>query len=280
MPNRVLREGILDSDAVNSLSWPGEVFYRRLMSVVDDYGRFDARPAVLRSRLYPLKLAAVSESDVSSWLAECQRAGLVRLYSEPESGKQYLLFQKFNQHVRAKVSKFPDPPPGPEPDALHMQCTRSADAVHVRSESESESKTKTEAESKADDDPRPPPEFGVVSPPKAEIFVETWNAAGLMKITPTPKVRQLWQQRWADDPDFRARWREAIQRASGSQKCRGQDPKDPWKLHPHWFLEKPDVLVRILDWGEYDDRRPAKASRVDDAFAQAKRLLAQGQEGG
>ena len=80
MPVRMLREGILDSEAVNSLSAEAEVFYRRLMSVVDDYGRFDARPAVLRSRLYPIKIDAVFEVDVAKWLADCCRAGLVRTY--------------------------------------------------------------------------------------------------------------------------------------------------------------------------------------------------------
>ena len=54
MPNRILREGILDSDRVNKLSWGAEVFYRRLMSVVDDFGRFDARIDLLKSKLYPL----------------------------------------------------------------------------------------------------------------------------------------------------------------------------------------------------------------------------------
>ncbi len=39
MPNRIIREGILTSEAVNSLSWEAEVFFRRLLSVVDDFGR-------------------------------------------------------------------------------------------------------------------------------------------------------------------------------------------------------------------------------------------------
>lgn len=106
MPSRLLREGILDSDAVNTLTWGGEVFYRRLMSVVDDYGRFDGRAAVLRSRLYPLKISSVSEADVSSWLAECQMAGLVSRYSV--EGRPYILFHKLGAQQRTKA-KFPGP---------------------------------------------------------------------------------------------------------------------------------------------------------------------------
>lgn len=142
MPNRLLREGILDSDPVNLLSWPEEVFYRRLMSAVDDFGRFDARTAVLKSRLYPLKSDSVRETDIARWIAACVTAGLISLYST--DGRPYLLFKKFKQHVRAENSKFPPPPP--DSDAVHGQCKGTAPAPHVRSESDAESKTNAETE--------------------------------------------------------------------------------------------------------------------------------------
>lgn len=107
MPSRLLREGILDSDAVNSLSWPAEVFYRRLMSVVDDFGLFDGRLEVLRSRLYALKLEEVRAADVERWIAECVKAGLIRCYDA--NSKPYLLFHKLGAIQRSKP-KFPEPP--------------------------------------------------------------------------------------------------------------------------------------------------------------------------
>ncbi|AMV23446.1 hypothetical protein VT84_03485 [Gemmata sp. SH-PL17] len=106
MPSRLLREGILDSAAVNSLSLPAEVFYRRLMSVVDDFGRFDGRPAVLRGRLYALKLDTVREADITRWIAECEKVGLISLYTV--DSKPYILFEKLGT-PRAKESKFPGP---------------------------------------------------------------------------------------------------------------------------------------------------------------------------
>jgi hypothetical protein len=106
MPNRILREAILDSCAVNSLSPQAELFYRRLMSVVDDFGRFDARPSVLRSRCYPLTVDKVREADISRWMAECQKAGLIALYDNAD--RQYLLFFKLGE-PRAKSSKYPPP---------------------------------------------------------------------------------------------------------------------------------------------------------------------------
>lgn len=108
MANRVVRDGILDSDLVNKLSWPGEVFYRRLMSVVDDYGRGDGRAAILRSKLYPLKLDKVSEADLNKWISECVEAGLVSKYEV--GGKPYFEILNFNQQVRIKKSKYPGPP--------------------------------------------------------------------------------------------------------------------------------------------------------------------------
>lgn len=107
MPTRLLREGIIDSEAVNSLTWPAEVFYRRLMSLVDDFGLFDGRPNILRSRLYPAKVESVREADISRWIAECEKAGLIALYSV--NSKPYILFGNLGE-PRAKDPKYPRPP--------------------------------------------------------------------------------------------------------------------------------------------------------------------------
>lgn len=105
MANRVIRSEILTSDAVNSLSWAAEVFYRRLMSVVDDFGRYDGRVAIIRSNIYPLQLDKVSESDVIKWMDECSKAELVSFYYFDK--KPYLEILKFGQTLRIKKSKFP-----------------------------------------------------------------------------------------------------------------------------------------------------------------------------
>jgi hypothetical protein len=108
MPNRVVRSEILDSDKVNKLSWAAEVFYRRLMSIVDDYGLGDGRIPVIRSKLYPLRLDRVSESDIIKWIAECESSGLVSLYQV--NGNPYLEIVNFGQTVRQKKAKYPFPP--------------------------------------------------------------------------------------------------------------------------------------------------------------------------
>jgi len=105
MPNRILRPWV-DSEAVNSLSDAAEVFFVRLIQCADDYGRFYGTPMLLKSYLYPLKDKRVA--DITRWIAECVKAGLIADYEV--SGKRYLEILKFNQRTRAMGSKFPARP--------------------------------------------------------------------------------------------------------------------------------------------------------------------------
>lgn len=106
MPTRLIREGILTSGRVASLSWEAEVFYRRLLSLVDDYGLSDARPSVLRSALYPLQLEKMSECNVRRCLAACEMAGLILLFTR--NGKSFLMVRDFGQSLRS-APKYPLP---------------------------------------------------------------------------------------------------------------------------------------------------------------------------
>jgi hypothetical protein len=77
------------------------------MSKVDDHGLFDARPSVLRASLYPLRLDRVREADITRWLAACEKAGLVALYSA--NGKPYVHMLDTRWKARSEA-KFPKPP--------------------------------------------------------------------------------------------------------------------------------------------------------------------------
>lgn len=125
MPTRLIREGILSSERIEPLSWAEEVFYRRLLNVVDDFGRYYARPALLRSACYPLLTDRVSEADIALWLKACQRVGLLWPYTA-DDGKEYLALLDFRQQVRARSSKYPPPPSDFEQLAKQMRSKRSA----------------------------------------------------------------------------------------------------------------------------------------------------------
>lgn len=107
MPTRLLREGIVASAQVDKLDWASEVFYRRLMSKVDDFGRCEADPVLLRSDLYPRRVGEISVAQLEEWLAACERATLLRTYEV--NGKKYIEYFKLGK-PRAKESRFPAPP--------------------------------------------------------------------------------------------------------------------------------------------------------------------------
>jgi len=123
VPNRIIREGILTSPKLAKLGWAEEVFYRRLLSVVDDFGRYYADVGMLRAACYPRQLNKVSDSDVGKWLGSCSDAALVRVYPA-QDGESYLEVVKFDQQIRAKKSKFPNPPDACSADATHVHSKR------------------------------------------------------------------------------------------------------------------------------------------------------------
>ena len=82
------------------------MFYRRLMSVADDYGLYDARTPILRSALYPLQLDKMSECNIQRCLSACEAAGLILLYSHNE--KPYLMILGFDQQGKS-MPKWPLP---------------------------------------------------------------------------------------------------------------------------------------------------------------------------
>lgn len=106
VPNRIIREGILSSDRVEQLDPPAEVFYRRLMSKVDDHGLYDARPSILRTSLYPLRVDRVREADIARWIAACEKAGVIALYQH--DGKPYLQMLDTRWQARSEP-KYPQP---------------------------------------------------------------------------------------------------------------------------------------------------------------------------
>lgn len=145
MPNRILREGILESEAVNALRPEVELFYRRLMSRVDDFGRYHANPSLLLAACYPLQLDRISRSDVSQMLAECGQ--LLDMYEV--SGKKYLQIKNFNQRTRSESRFPPSHVSNPPSDDGHLQA-RARGRKYSESEAYSEAKSKTETYSGTD----------------------------------------------------------------------------------------------------------------------------------
>ncbi len=113
MPSRMIREGLIDSRAVNALSDDGQILYYKLLLIVDDFGRHEAELELLRSRLFwraldrwPLTRVRAALTDVSSMRTDDGHM-LVMLYEA--NSKMYLQINNFNQRLRAKHPKCPAP---------------------------------------------------------------------------------------------------------------------------------------------------------------------------
>ena len=106
MPNRVLRDWT-DSEKVDTLSFQAEALFTRLIMKADDFGCFHANPKLLRAYCFPLRIDQIKEADICLWLAECESAGLLFIYSS--NNKQYLRINNFGQRLRIMRHKFPEP---------------------------------------------------------------------------------------------------------------------------------------------------------------------------
>ena len=110
MPNRILKESICTSENIDQLSAFHETVFYRLMVNCDDYGRMDARPKLLASKLFPLK--DIRTNQIEDALRALTSAELVDLYEV--NGKPFLQMKTWDKHqqVRAKKSKYPSPEEG------------------------------------------------------------------------------------------------------------------------------------------------------------------------
>ena len=146
MPNRILKESIRFSETIEELTPEEEVFFYRLLTCCDDYGRFDGRPAIILAACFPLKLRSITEKHIMQWLDKLSTVGLLWIYEV--DGKRYLQVTTWDKHqqVRAKRSKYPQPPESSPKQVISydINCNHaiSTDCICPReSESESESES-------------------------------------------------------------------------------------------------------------------------------------------
>lgn len=102
MPNRLIREGLMESEAVLSLPVEGRWLFVVVMLSADDLGLFEATEFKLARR-------ADINRDMSGKLLQLMAdADLVRFYEV--DGKRYGFIPKFRQRIQIKRTKHPMPP--------------------------------------------------------------------------------------------------------------------------------------------------------------------------
>lgn len=137
MPTRYLKAGIRDSELIDSLSPLAETFYYRLLVTVDDFGRFDARPAMIKAQCFPIK-ESVTVKNCSNMLKELADFGLIDIYEV--DGKSVLQVCKWDNVPRTKESKYPNK--STDASILHTDVCKIPALVPL-TETETETKTET-----------------------------------------------------------------------------------------------------------------------------------------
>ena len=146
MPNRIIKESITTSEKLASLSDFEFRLWIGLITQADDAGRGDARPAVIKGRVFPFR-ERLTVKDVGSSLRALADKGCVTLYEI--GGRPYFYFPNWSKHQRVRDCK----PKYPEPtdDSLRQvaadcgEARQSAAIIQsnpIQSESESESEYK------------------------------------------------------------------------------------------------------------------------------------------
>jgi hypothetical protein len=186
MPNRVLRDWT-DSETMNNITSQAERFFTRLIMKADDFGCFHANPKLLKAALFPLN-DEIRDINLSKWLNECAKAGLVQVYKV--EGKTFLQIIDFGQRLRQSRSKFPQPH---EADPLTIDSNSPPLSAIVRkSPPETETETEVETETETEVKPRqavPDMFFGV----DVHAAWEEWKkykAEKKQKLTPSTEKKQ------------------------------------------------------------------------------------------
>ena len=144
-----------------------ERFFTRLIMKVDDFGCFHADVRLIKANLFPLK-TDIRDTDISRWLAACEKAGLITIYNVAK--KEFLQITNFKQVLRQKTHKFPLPNDS-LPDDSHLYSNCIADDKQMisnsnsiaslkRSRNEVETETRVDTREDEEKDFSKPPDLG------------------------------------------------------------------------------------------------------------------------
>lgn len=111
MPNRIIKEACRTSETLDILSAEAERMFWRLLTVADDFGRFEADARILLSTCFPLKVGSLKVVTVEKWFEELVAAGLIVIYAIESKRFGYFVTWEKHQQKRAKFSKYPEPTP-------------------------------------------------------------------------------------------------------------------------------------------------------------------------
>ena len=105
MPNRIIREGLLDSERYWSCTIEARELYRHLQLLADDLGCVSLALVFIRRRCFD---SAPSNDKIDGLLQQLSDHDLVRIYEV--DGARYGFIPRFGQRLRRMRLKHPRPP--------------------------------------------------------------------------------------------------------------------------------------------------------------------------
>ena len=110
MPNRIIRDACKTSPSLAALSDLAERTFWRVITVLDDFGRYHGTDLALLAAAYPVPPADLTPAKFGKALRELEAGDLLRFYEV--GGRRYVhspTWAKY-QRLRARDSQFPEPP--------------------------------------------------------------------------------------------------------------------------------------------------------------------------
>lgn len=243
MPQRFLRPGITTSDRWNAVSWKAQSLFIRIITLVDDFGRYDGRVPILHGQCFALR-SDVTPKETGTLRGELATAGLIIVYQV--DGKEFLQVCLWQERARSETSKFPDPP----------KLTVSQDSAGNGSgPQEKDASIAIVIDlTPSTIDPRPSP--SPTPPDEVEDFMEKWNLlpSAFPKIRTMSAGRKTHLRERRRDLWWRENWQAAIESMPKSDFLGGKNEKQ-WTADVDFFL-RPDSVAKIIE-GKYDNRKSA-----------------------
>lgn len=105
MPQRFLRPGITNSERWNAVSFEAQSLFIRILTLVDDFGRYDARVAIIHGQCFALR-NDIKPQRTAALRGELHESKLIEVYEV--DGREYLQVAQWQERARSEKSKFPD----------------------------------------------------------------------------------------------------------------------------------------------------------------------------
>lgn len=179
MPNRIIKESICTNDKVAALKdfefrlWVG------LITQADDAGRGDARPQIIKGRIFPLR-ESVTIKQIDDALYALASHGLVVLYKV--DGKSFYAFPSWAEHQRIRDCK-PKYPSPEEADTLPQSAASCGELPQAAAIIQSNPNTNP--------NPNPNPRWGCVSAPLREALEGFEEMRNKLRKPMTDRAREL-----------------------------------------------------------------------------------------